>query len=49
MGFPGVGFQESKKKKKKFIEVVFINQKIKRIITVLGGVSPFSYADVLIF
>jgi hypothetical protein len=46
MGFPGVGFQESKKK---VIDVVSLILLSKRIITVLGGVSPFSYADVLIF
>jgi hypothetical protein len=49
MGFPGVGFQESKKKKKKVIDVVSLILLSKRITTVLGGVSPFSYADVLIF
>jgi NCAIR mutase (PurE)-related protein len=48
MGFPGVGFQESKKKKK-VIDVVSLILLSKRITTVLGGVSPFSYADVLIF
>jgi hypothetical protein len=49
-GLSGGGISRiQKKKKKKVIDVVSLILLSKRIITVLGGVSPFSYADVLIF
>jgi len=46
-GLSGGGI--SRIQKKKVIDVVSLILLSKRIITVLGGVSPFSYADVLIF
>jgi hypothetical protein len=47
-GLSGGGISRIQKKKN-VIDVVSLILLSKRIITVLGGVSPFSYADVLIF